>query len=291
MKQWILKKKSCKINKYPKKGLTKNMSQNGLLRLKKKMTFWFLINWKTKRGSNFKNQIWKRRTNAKTQQSKKSKKSKGRHRSSYSRTTARTSSGNKSAVKTLIEYDVDETLDIKEEVIEDEEIALERFNRKYESKFPIVCKREDDVVDAAKLRTQKKQKLPKSNPEKKYECEKCARMYKHKHSLTSHQRFNCNVMPQFGCQFCNKRFKHKHHLNRHIIIAHEKKDSKESVLWHKCDICLRIYRSLGGLNTHKRAEHAAVKRQFICHYCSIIMIQKCHLSKHISTVHRNLFQW
>ncbi|XP_033231860.1 zinc finger protein 780B-like [Belonocnema kinseyi] len=79
-------------------------------------------------------------------------------------------------VKTLIEYDTDETLDIKQDIIQDQETKKVRGN---------------------KVRRQRKTKIQNPNPVEKYKCKKCARSYNQKESLYSHQKFECGVVPQF----------------------------------------------------------------------------------------------
>ncbi|XP_033231846.1 zinc finger protein 184-like [Belonocnema kinseyi] len=188
-----------------------------------------------------------------------------------------------------IEYSNDETLEIKEEIIEDQEPSRgPRNDVKYDSKCFTVDISETDIFGSKKRqRKNKKQKSQESEPGKKYTCQKCARSYKRKGHLTCHTKFECGVMPQFKCHFCEKRFKVKHHMTRHIELVHRKSNSNISVLTHKCNKCSRNYRSLSGLNRHNRVEHAEVKMQFTCDICGGKMKAKASLSKHIVTQHPN----
>ncbi|XP_033231756.1 uncharacterized protein LOC117182760 [Belonocnema kinseyi] len=87
------------------------------------------------------------------QQNPKSKSKKSTQRKDggpYSGTTSRISSGNKSCAKSLFEYNFDETLEIKQEVLEDpetEEVTNEKCDTKYESIVCTVDIREDILAD------------------------------------------------------------------------------------------------------------------------------------------------
>ncbi|XP_033210167.1 zinc finger protein PLAGL1-like isoform X1 [Belonocnema kinseyi] len=116
-----------------------------------------------------------------------------------------------------VQYFRDETLEIKEEIIEDNESLSDR-----------------DVKPEAK----RKPKIQEPNVEskKKYQCGKCSRIYVQKKDLNSHLKYECNVTPQFKCQFCGKLFKRKHHMNRHVGHLHlHQKYLKASQTNPKCD--------------------------------------------------------
>ncbi|XP_033231832.1 zinc finger protein 595-like [Belonocnema kinseyi] len=206
---------------------------------------------------------------------------------SSSCTTTFISSDNNYGAKYLIEYENDESLDIKEELIQDQgTIPAPKQNKTNQSKFCTVYIRADDILEAtSKSQTLKKEKIQKSEQEKKHTCEKCARSYKWKRDLNRHLKYECDVNPQFTCNFCGKLFRRKSHMNGHIVQVHQKIDSKKSVLMHKCDKCFRSYASLKTLNRHKRLDHAEIKQKFTCHYCGCKMKEKSNLSKHIIRQH------
>ncbi|XP_033231825.1 zinc finger protein 718-like [Belonocnema kinseyi] len=208
---------------------------------------------------------------------------------SNSCTTTYLFSGNKSGAKTLIEYDSDETLEIKEEVIQDPTtIICQKGNQANESKFCTFYIRADNFLEVTrKPKTLKKQKSQESKPNKKYTCNKCARSYARKGTLTAHQKFECGVSPQFRCEFCGKLFKWKSDMNVHVDRVHRKKRPTTSILMHKCDKCSQSYRFSGSLNRHKRLEHAAVKPQFSCDVCEYKSKRKSNLSSHIILKHLN----
>ncbi|XP_033231749.1 zinc finger protein 595-like [Belonocnema kinseyi] len=179
-----------------------------------------------------------------------------------------------------IEYSNDETLEIKDEILEDHGNSSSRDvrlqdNGKYES--------EELKVHQAKA----KLKFQESNveEEKKHKCEKCARSYKQKYCLNYHQRFECEVMPQFNCKFCGKLFKHKGYINKHIDRVHQKKNSKEPKTKLNCDNCSQTYTTISSLNRHKRIQHDPMTRHFICDICNYKTKRKDYLVTHITSRH------
>ncbi|XP_033231818.1 zinc finger protein 69-like [Belonocnema kinseyi] len=184
-----------------------------------------------------------------------------------------------------MEYHVDETLEIKEEIILDQDtITHQKRNTTNEHKLCTVNIREADIFAAkCKLLALKEEEIQ----EKKYICKKCVQTYKYKTSLIFHQKFECDVMPQFSCKFCSQPFKRKSHMNEHIVQVHHKTSLKKSVLTYKCDKCLRSFSYIRGLFQHKRLIHAAIKSEFACDYCSYKSKQKVNLSKHITSKHLN----
>lgn len=107
------------------------------------------------------------------------------------------------------------------------------------------------------LQAETKSKIQESNEEleKKYECGKCARIYKHKRSLNYHLKYECDVMPQFRCQFCYKRFKQKMVMIRHENVVHLKANLHTSKTKYNCDQCTRSYTAKVSLARHKRNQH------------------------------------
>ncbi|XP_033231863.1 zinc finger protein 676-like [Belonocnema kinseyi] len=204
----------------------------------------------------------------------------------YSFATASISSCHNSCAKILFKYEVDETLEIKEEIIQDKEAVTDQEGNNYQSTSCSVYIREADIVaNESRMPTQEKQKIQELRSEKKYKCEKCARSYSRKNSLYSHQRYYCGVIPQFRCKFCDRRFKKQHGVNRHIGLVHQKKISKTPILMLKCDKCWRSFTRLDSLNRHELLVHSPAKPQFTCHNCGFKMKSKADLSKHITRKH------
>ncbi|XP_033231829.1 zinc finger protein 676-like [Belonocnema kinseyi] len=198
------------------------------------------------------------------------------------------SSGNKSDVKTFIKYEIDETLEIKEESVQDvEKITDNKHDQAYDSTFctvDIIRKYEISAVKR-KLRNLEKHEFEKSEQEMPYTCEKCGRSYSKIKVLKSHQKFECDVMPQFCCKFCTRLFKRKYDMDGHIHRVHHKTDIKKAALMHNCDKCPRSYKSVRTLARHKNAIHAAIIPQFICDVCGYKVNTKDNLVKHMISRH------
>ncbi|XP_033231792.1 zinc finger protein 626-like [Belonocnema kinseyi] len=208
----------------------------------------------------------------------------------HSYVTTGISSGNNSSAKTLIEYDNDETLEIKEEIVEARGNTGKNDHKMNESKFCTIYIKEDDILSAEnKLRSQKKPKNQDSGqkPEMQYKCDKCARTFSYFNTFYQHQRYDCGVTPRFECKLCGKRFKRTNVMNRHIDHVHRKKGAKKSVLRHNCDKCFRSYNWACDLYRHRSLEHAEVQSEFTCDICGFKFKRKAYLYTHIASKHLN----
>ncbi|XP_033231823.1 zinc finger protein 70-like [Belonocnema kinseyi] len=217
-----------------------------------------------------------------------SKKSTGRRDGGpYVRTTTDVPFDNKFGAMTSIEYAIDESLDIKEENVQDPGTSIvQKRNETYKSKFYTVNIREGDICYSnPKVQSPRKLEIQKSKLGIKYTCNICARSYARNSSLTAHKKFECGVMPQFSCKFCGQLFKRKSHMNEHIDQVHHKISSTKPVLMHKCDKCSRSYIWPTHLARHRRLVHAAVKPQFICDFCGYKTNTKCNLVTHMNSRH------
>ncbi|XP_033231830.1 zinc finger protein 99-like [Belonocnema kinseyi] len=197
------------------------------------------------------------------------------------------SSGNKSDAKTLIEYEIDETLEIKEEIIQDmETITSNQHDPAYESKLCTVDVSNNEILDVkCEPWTPEKHEIPESKQEIKYSCKKCGKTYSQNKPLKSHQKFECSIKPQFKCELCDKQFKQKQHMNVHVDHVHQKSNSKKSVLIHKCDKCPRSYTRIHALSLPKRFKHAETIPQFICDLCGYESNTKGILVRHMTACH------
>ena len=133
----------------------------------------------------------------------------------------------------------------------------------------------------------------KDKMKKKYQCQKCRRIYAHQSSLNTHKRYECGVEPKFVCDLCGHKSKLKNHIKKHIItvhlkpVKHVKYDNHLLRLmeWsHKCDKCERAYVSKQNLSRHKRFE-CGVEPKFVCDYCGHKSKQKSHTLRHIVKLH------
>ncbi|XP_033231796.1 uncharacterized protein LOC117182797 [Belonocnema kinseyi] len=201
-------------------------------------------------------------------------------------TTTHTFLNNKSGANTLFEYDIDESLNIKEEIIQDPETTDKIRNKKYESKSCVIDKKKDDTFAfETKVRSQKKQKIQKSKQEPRSNkfkrkchmsrhvdlldlktnlqtsktssnCDKSTQSYIFPNSLCRHKREeHAAVKPQFICDYCKYETNRKRILQTHITLRHSQNWKSK----HKCDKCWRSYRRLSGLIQHKCSKHAEVK--------------------------------
>ncbi|XP_033231870.1 zinc finger protein 254-like [Belonocnema kinseyi] len=219
---------------------------------------------------------------------------------------------NNSRTQVFIEYDNDETLEIKEEIAPEQKLVIQGDNfcsvpnklqsQKEQKVQDSKWEQRDTCENSTKsykwnenLYHRKQFELDvipeirksKLEREKKYKCEKCARSYVWKRSLYNHKKYECEVIPQWKCEFCEKPFKFKSHMNKHIVCVHQKTNSNTSPTRHYCDKCSRSYIWPSDLARHKRLEHVAVKPQFTCHVCNHKTSRKDHLFQHIVALHTN----
>ncbi|XP_033210147.1 zinc finger and SCAN domain containing protein 4D-like [Belonocnema kinseyi] len=191
-------------------------------------------------------------------------------------------------ILTTIEYNNDESLDIKEEIIQDQgTVTGQKSDEKYQKKLCAVntTGEADIFADKNDVISKTKQKIQDLKPKRIFKCPKCARTYKWRENLRRHKKFECDVMPQFTCTFCSKRFKRKSHMIIHINQMHLKTNPKTIEMNYNCDNCPRSYSSIVSLRRHKRLEHAEVKPQFTCDICGHITNSKSDLSRHIISRH------
>lgn len=51
-------------------------------------------------------------------------------------------------------------------------------------------------------------------------CKNCGKTYKHRGTLTFHQKYECGKDPQFHCPHCGYKSKRKDQLKCHIFTKH-----------------------------------------------------------------------
>ncbi|XP_033231816.1 zinc finger protein 761-like [Belonocnema kinseyi] len=155
----------------------------------------------------------------------------------------------------LIKYEIDETLEIKEEIIQEPETTGKKCDERYGSKVCTMDISEAAILKKKKPQTKLHEKIKELKPEMMYKCNRCARTYKQKRYLAWHQKFDCGVMPQFQCKFCGRRFKRKFNMRVHINTL------------------------------HMSLKPAPVKPKFTCDFCGYIGKSKCNLEHHITSRH------
>lgn len=51
-------------------------------------------------------------------------------------------------------------------------------------------------------------------------CPQCGRNYRHKTTMLTHIKYECNKEPQFVCIFCGKRIYYPSNFKKHLILKH-----------------------------------------------------------------------
>ncbi|XP_033231872.1 gastrula zinc finger protein XlCGF57.1-like [Belonocnema kinseyi] len=198
----------------------------------------------------------------------------------YSCTTTHISSDNKSGAKTLIEYDMDQTLDIKEEINPElGTITAEKGNKRNKSTFCSVYVREDEILAVKpKLLTHKKHKIHESKPKKKYTCEKCSRTYtrnqgsgilasysgldilQHSSNSIPLESMQANVKvcrnrikKPYLCQQCGRGFALKRTKNRHM------KHECGKMPMFQCPFCGLRSKQTSPIYAHIRRKHPGME--------------------------------
>ncbi|KAF7701432.1 PR domain zinc finger protein 15 [Silurus meridionalis] len=126
----------------------------------------------------------------------------------------------------------------------------------------------------------------KDDPEHhKYSCKKCQMTFAKgrdylKHIMEMHKERG------YGCVICNRRFALKATYNAHLVIHREQlPDPAVQRYIHPCDMCGRIFNSIGNLERHKII-HTGVKSHS-CDQCGKSFARKDMLKEHLR-VHDNI---
>ncbi|XP_053500643.1 PR domain zinc finger protein 15 [Ictalurus furcatus] len=126
----------------------------------------------------------------------------------------------------------------------------------------------------------------KDDPEHhKYSCKKCQVTFAKgrdylKHIMEMHKERG------YGCVICNRRFALKATYNAHLVIHREQlPDPAVQRYIHPCDMCGRIFNSIGNLERHKII-HTGVKSHS-CDRCGKSFARKDMLKEHLR-VHDNI---
>uniref|UniRef100_A0A8C4ZEC1 PR/SET domain 15 n=1 Tax=Gadus morhua TaxID=8049 RepID=A0A8C4ZEC1_GADMO len=113
----------------------------------------------------------------------------------------------------------------------------------------------------------------------KYNCKKCQLSFAKgrdylKHIMEQHKERG------YGCAICNRRFALKATYNAHLVIHREQlPDPAVQKYIHPCEICGRIFNSIGNLERHKII-HTGVKSH-ACNQCSKSFARKDMLKEHL----------
>uniref|UniRef100_A0A8C5FZE3 PR/SET domain 15 n=1 Tax=Gouania willdenowi TaxID=441366 RepID=A0A8C5FZE3_GOUWI len=113
----------------------------------------------------------------------------------------------------------------------------------------------------------------------KYNCKKCQLSFAKgkeylKHIMEQHKERG------YGCSICNRRFALKATYNAHLVIHREQlPDPAVQKYIHPCEICGRIFNSIGNLDRHKII-HTGVKSHG-CEKCGKSFARKDMLKEHL----------
>ncbi|XP_074529150.1 PR domain zinc finger protein 15 isoform X2 [Halichoeres trimaculatus] len=113
----------------------------------------------------------------------------------------------------------------------------------------------------------------------KYNCKKCQLSFAKgreylKHIMEQHKERG------YGCSICNRRFALKATYNAHLVIHREQlPDPAVQKYIHPCEICGRIFNSIGNLERHKII-HTGVKSHS-CDKCNKSFARKDMLKEHL----------
>ncbi|XP_046659240.1 zinc finger protein 425-like [Homalodisca vitripennis] len=105
-------------------------------------------------------------------------------------------------------------------------------------------------------------------------CGGCGKKYSRKDNMTRHQRYECNMDPQFACPHCPYKAKQKGTLKSHMYRR------------HTCGKCGKEYTLKHNLVRHVRFE-CGKDPQFQCPQCPYKAKQKGTLKSHVLLKHKD----
>uniref|UniRef100_T1HPZ6 C2H2-type domain-containing protein n=1 Tax=Rhodnius prolixus TaxID=13249 RepID=T1HPZ6_RHOPR len=111
--------------------------------------------------------------------------------------------------------------------------------------------------------------------ERPYVCDRCSKTYKYQSGLYIHQKYECNVEPQFACSYCSYRARQKEVTDPYAGNQDE---------FYQCPDCLKKYKYKSGLYQHRKHE-CGKEPQFQCPYCPYKGRQRGHLRSHVAVKH------
>ncbi|CAK6442055.1 unnamed protein product [Pipistrellus nathusii] len=117
----------------------------------------------------------------------------------------------------------------------------------------------------------------------KYSCKRCQLTFGRgkeylKHIMEVHKEKG------YGCSTCNRRFALKATYHAHMVIHRENlPDPNVQKYIHPCEICGRIFNSIGNLERHKLIH--TVGKQWTCSVCDKKYVTEYMLQKHVQLTH------
>lgn len=130
-------------------------------------------------------------------------------------------------------------------------------------------------------KTQLEYHLPKHNDFRPYQCQKCGKRFKYKHSWKKHNITVHSDKREFQCDTCGKTFKTKNYLCTHEINVHQQN------IPFKCRFCEKSLKTKKILNYHIQQVHQKKERKFICSICFEAFVSPKDLLRH-SKIHSKI---
>ncbi|KAJ8928641.1 hypothetical protein NQ314_018734 [Rhamnusium bicolor] len=142
--------------------------------------------------------------------------------------------------------------------------SLETEEKKTKEGFK--CDQCDRVCSTKKLL---KKHLLIHTQERKFSCETCGKLFRHRYEVTAHKK--SHNKPTFQCDICSKMFIHKSHLN-----VHRKKHLGEYTAF--CKNCHIGFVSLTSFKIHRNTHHDNL--QLVCDNCGAKLSTLSALKEH-----------
>uniref|UniRef100_A0A0K2U926 Zinc finger protein 99like [Pundamilia nyererei] n=1 Tax=Lepeophtheirus salmonis TaxID=72036 RepID=A0A0K2U926_LEPSM len=164
--------------------------------------------------------------------------------------------------------------------------------------------------------SQQKIVFRRSDPKKRYECDKCCKKFTHRSLLECHisnvhegiKPYCCHLCgksistranlrlhilrhdenrPKFICELCGKEFLNKQTLKEHVLYSHEKTPKEKN---YGCEICGKKFWLRKELNKHIKLVHNKIY-DYKCDICSRPFGTGTHLKTHKKTVHDKIYEY
>ena len=113
---------------------------------------------------------------------------------------------------------------------------------------------------------------------KRWKCEICKKVMKHKSTFRNHILIHENVKP-FQCELCLKCFRKKANLKEHLLTHGI--NTGLTIGCHACDVCNKTFPRRNALRAHRR--NHSEERPYKCGICGREFKRSSHLKDHLPT--------